>query len=58
MSEECVGKPCVVCKKTIHGANYYCQKCKACVCFYCGADMLKEVDVSKLKCPRCGANLI
>ena len=49
MSENCLGKPCIVCGKTIHGGNYYCQKCGACVCFYCGAEALKEVDADKLK---------
>lgn len=57
MSEECVGEPCPICKKIIQSANYYCPKCKACVCFYCGAELLKEVDVTSLKCPRCRAEL-
>ena len=57
MSEDCLGKPCIVCQKIIHGANYYCQKCKACICFYCGADVLREVEANKLRCPRCGAEL-
>lgn len=57
MSEECVGKPCTVCSKTIQSANYYCPRCKACICFYCGAEILKEVNVKHLKCPRCGNKL-
>jgi hypothetical protein len=57
MSDNCLDKPCIVCGKIIHGANYYCQKCKACVCFYCGADVLKQVEADKLRCPRCGAEL-
>ena len=57
MSEECVGKPCTVCNKTIQSANYYCSRCKACICFYCGAEILREADVEYLKCPRCSARL-
>jgi DNA-directed RNA polymerase subunit RPC12/RpoP len=57
MSEECLGKLCIVCGKTIQGANYHCTKCKACICFYCGADVLKQVEADKLRCPRCGAEL-
>ena len=57
VSEYCVGKPCVVCRKTIQSANYYCPRCKACICFYCGAEMLREAGTSYLKCPRCGTKL-
>ena len=57
MSNECVGKPCIVCSKTIQNANYYCPRCKACICFYCGADLLKEVEAEYLKCPNCGTKL-
>jgi len=35
----------------------YFQNCKACICFYCGADVLKEIEANKLRCPRCGAEL-
>jgi DNA-directed RNA polymerase subunit RPC12/RpoP len=56
MSAKCLGKNCVICRRTIDGANYFCVKCGACVCFYCGAEMLKEAKLRYLKCPRCGAN--
>jgi hypothetical protein len=35
-------KNCAVCRRIIDCANYFCVKCGACVCFYCGAEMLKE----------------
>ncbi len=56
-SDECVGRPCMVCNKIIQRGNYYCPRCKACICLYCGADILKEVKVAYLRCPRCGTKL-
>ena len=57
MSAKCAGKLCNVCGKTIESANYSCSKCGVCICFYCGAEMLKEIEDAYLKCPRCSSKL-
>ncbi len=57
MSKECVGKPCIICRRIIQSGNYHCPRCNACICLYCGAEILKDVELDYLKCPRCYSRL-